>query len=106
MCWQRKKSLLFTTASGKYRAAKIGSFGVAACGLLNYVRLLHNDLVGESINVAIVSVAGLIKSQNQDSQKFPEGIPVLEAEEVAELHWNVHLGNSALEVYAGDLDAC
>ena len=106
MLAKKKGSLLFTTAaSAQYPAAITGSFGVAAGGLLNYVRLLHNDLANENIKVAIVSVAGLIKSQDGNSQNFPPGIPVLEAGEVAELHWQAHLGNSAVEVYAGDIAA-
>ena len=56
MIARRRGSLLFTTAPSAERPMQMtGSFGVAGGALLNYVRLLHDDLAADNIYVGVVS---------------------------------------------------
>jgi NADP-dependent 3-hydroxy acid dehydrogenase YdfG len=103
-------SLLFTTAaSAQYPTAVTASFGVAAGALLNYVRLLHKDLAPTGVYAGMVSIAGLVVPPGKDlaeaASDFPPGIPLLDAADVAELHWNLHSDRQSPEVFAGDIKA-
>jgi short-subunit dehydrogenase len=101
-------SLLFTTAaSAQHPAAITASFGVAAGALLNYVRLLHKGLSVSGIHVGLVSVAGLVVPPGIDpsSGDFPPGIPLIDADEIGNLHWDLHTKLQGPEVYAGDIEA-
>src|SRR5882757_9279851 len=58
MIARRHGSLLFTTAPSAERPMQMtGSFGVAGGALLNYVRLLHDDLAADNVYVGAVWAA-------------------------------------------------
>ncbi|MFG1350434.1 SDR family NAD(P)-dependent oxidoreductase [Xanthobacter autotrophicus] len=102
-------TLLFTTAASAQHPAPItGSFGIAAGALLNYVRLLNKDLAANGVHAGLVSVAGLVvppgKTAADNASDFPPGIPLVAAEDVAELHWRMHRDRDQVEVFAGDID--
>lgn len=100
-------SLLFTTAaSAQHPAAMTASFGIAAGALRNYVRLLHYDLSPVGLRAGLVSIAGVVvDAAGQTPPGFPPSIPKVFPADVADLHWAIHQGGQAAEVYCGDIDA-
>src|SRR5882757_1193736 len=109
MIARRHGSLLFTTAPSAERPMQMtGSFGVAGGALLNYVRLLHDDLAADNVYVGAVSVAGIVTHDQLDEQhlaNFPPGIPRVPAADVAELHWHLHTTHDRVLASAGNVDA-
>jgi short-subunit dehydrogenase len=110
MLKRKRGSILFTTASSAQHPATVtGSFGVAAGGLLNYARLLKKDLAVDGVHVGLVAIAGLVVPIGQSSagnaSDFPPGIPLVKAEDVAEQHWQLHLGQKEADVFVGDIEA-
>lgn len=106
MLSKKEGSLLFTTASSAQKpSATTASFGIAAGALLNYVRVLNNDLSAENIFVGIVSIGGLVYNTDEPDQEllkhFPPGTPVISSKEVAETHWKMHAEKSENEMIIG-----
>ena len=111
MLQQKNGSLLFTTASSAQKPLCItGSFGVASGALLNYARLLNKDLKSENIFAGIVLIAGTVFSGNELDREilkhFPEGMPFINAKDVAEAHWKMHSNREESEVIVGDMENC
>jgi NADP-dependent 3-hydroxy acid dehydrogenase YdfG len=108
MLAQRAGTLLFTTAaSAQYPVPMTASFGVAAGALLNYVRLLHQDLKAEGIHAGIVAIAGLVVRPGEDAGKYaghglPAGLPLLSPQDVAQAHWALHTGRDRVEAFVGN----
>ncbi len=110
MLERKQGSILFTTApSAQHPAVITGSFGVAAGGLLNYARLLKKDLAVDGVHVGLVAIAGLVvpigQSSADNASNFPPGIPLVKAEDVAEQHWQFHLGQKEADIFVGDIEA-
>jgi NADP-dependent 3-hydroxy acid dehydrogenase YdfG len=111
MLERRSGSLLFTTAPSATRPILMtASFGIAAGGLLNYVRLLHRDLSGDGVYAGIVSVAGVVVSgdpaeDDAHAADFPPGIPFVPAADIADLHWRLHAERNRVYADAGDDEA-
>lgn len=110
MIERKEGAILFTTAaSAQHPIAMTANFGVAAGALLNYARLLNKDLAADGIYAGIVSIAGLVVQRGQGEQqipsRFPPGMPLLTAEEVAELHWALQTKRDRAEAFAGDIEA-
>lgn len=110
MIERKAGAILFTTAaSAQHPIAMTANFGVAAGALLNYARLLHKDLAADGIYAGIVSIAGLVlppdQGEDRHSSRFPPGMPLMTAAEVAELHWELQVTRDRAEAFAGDIDA-
>ena len=94
-------ALLFTTAiSAKYPLTFTANFGVAVGALLNYARVLNQDLKPNGIHAGIVFIAGLIDV----GQEFPESLkamPKLAAMDVADAHWQHYEHRNAVEATVG-----
>lgn len=107
MLERNEGSILFTTASSAQNPVQItASFGVAAGALLNYVRLLNIDLAQDNIYAGIVSIGALVVSDDMPLKgAFPEGMPTIKAEEVADTHWRLHAKREAVEVILGNVEA-
>jgi len=109
MVKRKSGSLLFTTAvSAQHPLAVTASFGVAAGAFLNYVRLLHNDLMIDGVFAGIVSIAAVVvpgsDAEIEYAAQFPPGMPLIRAREVADLHWDLHIGRDRCEIFAGDTE--
>lgn len=106
MLEKKEGSILFTTASSAQHPIPLtGSFGVAAGALLNYTRLLNMDLAQDNIYAGIVCIGALVVSEGAPSVKgdFPDGMPTITAEEVAEMHWKLHKQRNTAEVILGNI---
>ncbi|WP_449436375.1 SDR family NAD(P)-dependent oxidoreductase [Pedobacter steynii] len=91
MLERKDGSILFTTASSAQNPVnRTASFGVAAGALLNYARLLNMDLKEDNIYAGIVSIGALVVGEGKHKGDFPEGMPTITADEVAEAHWKLH----------------
>jgi NAD(P)-dependent dehydrogenase (short-subunit alcohol dehydrogenase family) len=97
-------AILFTSAvSAQNPVAVTANFGIAAGGLLNYTRLLHNNLKAESIYAGIVSIAAFVSRDGQEMPAgFPPGLPVVSAQEVAAQHWQLYTERKGYEAIVGD----
>lgn len=103
MLSKKEGSLLFTTASSAQKPIPMtASFGIAAGALLNYVRVLNNDLSAENIFAGIVSIGGIVYNTDEPDPEilkfFPPGMPTVSSKEVAETHWKMHLEKRESEV--------
>ncbi|AKD57180.1 SDR family NAD(P)-dependent oxidoreductase [Spirosoma radiotolerans] len=96
-------SILFTTASAAQRPnVATASFGVAAGALLNYARLLHEDLRQDHIYVGIVSIGAIVVGEGLGSKgDFPAHMPTIHVDEVAQTHWNLHTKREVVEIIIG-----
>lgn len=106
---RKEGSIIITAAaSAQHPAAMTASYGVAAGGTLNYVRLLNKALSPEGIYAGMVSIAGLIVRQGEENGPpppgFPPGVPLVAAQDVADLIWDLHVRRDRVEAYAGDID--
>lgn len=105
--WQKRGSgaFLFTTAaSAQFPIVQTASFGVAAGALLNYVRVLNQGLAKDNIYAGIVSIAGLVVAKEQAGGLSQSGLPLLAADAIAELHWDLYTRRDRIEAIAGDLN--
>jgi NADP-dependent 3-hydroxy acid dehydrogenase YdfG len=97
--------LLFTTAaSAQYPVTFTASFGVAAGALLNYVRVLNQELTPKGIHAGIVSIAGLVVQEGDENRPNPKQLPLVTAQDIAEIHWNLYTKRDRAEVFAGDIN--
>lgn len=101
-------AILFTTAvSAQYPLNITASFGIAAGAQLNYARLLHNNLKAAHIYTGIVSIAAMVVADGQAGEeiaaKFPPGLPVVTAEQVADQHWTLYTKRDKCEATVGDV---
>ncbi|GAB4042954.1 SDR family NAD(P)-dependent oxidoreductase [Spirosoma litoris] len=103
MLERKAGSILFTTASAAQRPnVSTASFGVAAGALLNYARLLHEDLDQDNIYVGIVSIGAIVVGEGIGSKgDFPADMPTIHADEVAQTHWNLHAKREVVEIIIG-----
>ncbi|MFF5383675.1 SDR family oxidoreductase [Pedobacter suwonensis] len=106
MLSKKEGSLLFTTASSAQKPTSMtASFGIAAGALLNYIRVLNNDLSAENIFAGIVSIGGLVYNTSEPDQEllkhFPQGMPAISSREVAETHWKMHSEKKENEMILG-----
>lgn len=103
MVERKSGSILFTTASAaQHPNFATASFGVAAGALLNYARLLNEDLATDNIYVAIVSIGAIVIGDGVGSKgNFPADTPTIHASEVAETHWNLHTKREGAEIIIG-----
>ncbi len=103
MVERKAGSILFTTASAAQRPnVATASFGVAAGALLNYARLLHEDLGQDNIYVGIVSIGAIVVGEGIGSKgDFPADMPTIHVEEVAQTHWNLHTKCEVSEIIIG-----
>lgn len=103
MLERKDGTILFTTAvSAQHPVPLTASFGVAAGALLNYVRLLNQELTKENVFVSIVSIAGILyvgdKPDPEFVNKFPAGVPLIPISKVAETYWRIHTERKEGEV--------
>lgn len=103
MLERKAGSILFTTASAaQYPNAATASFGVAAGALLNYARLLHEDLGQDNVYVGIVSIGAIVIGEGIGSKgDFPAGTPTIQVDEVAQTHWDLHTKREVVEIVIG-----
>ncbi|RRB07640.1 SDR family NAD(P)-dependent oxidoreductase [Larkinella rosea] len=103
MLERKTGSILFTTASAAQRPNfATASFGVAAGALLNYARLLHEDLGKDNVYVGIVSIGAIVVGEGIASKgDFPAGMLTIHVNEVAETHWNLHTKREVVEIIIG-----
>lgn len=103
MLERKAGSILFTTASAAQRPnVATASFGVAAGALLNYARLLHEDLEQDHIYVGIVLIGAIVVGEGIASKgDFPADTPTIHAKEVAETHWDLHAKREVVEIMIG-----
>jgi short-subunit dehydrogenase len=103
MVGRQSGSILFTTASAaQHPNYATASFGVAAGALLNYARLLNQDLARDNIYVGIVSIGAIVIGEGVGSKgDFPADTPTIHASEVAETHWNLHKKREVAEIIIG-----
>jgi NADP-dependent 3-hydroxy acid dehydrogenase YdfG len=106
MLERKDGALLFTTAaSAQHPVPFTASFGVAAGALLNYARLLNQDLAKDGIYAGIVSVAGLAIKPGQDAALAGRGLPTMTSQDVADQHWDLYTKRDRAETFAGDIKA-
>ncbi|GAB3953543.1 SDR family NAD(P)-dependent oxidoreductase [Spirosoma harenae] len=103
MLERKSGSILFTTASAAQRPnVATASFGVAAGALLNYARLLHEDLGQDNIYVGIVSIGAIVIGEGIGSKgDFPEDMPTIHVDKVAQTHWDLHTKREIAEIIIG-----
>ncbi|GAB3751464.1 SDR family NAD(P)-dependent oxidoreductase [Spirosoma pomorum] len=103
MLERRAGSIMFTTASAAQRPnVATASFGVAARALLNYARLLHEDLGQDNIYVGIVSIGAIVVGEGIGSKgDFPADMPTIQVEEVAQTRWDLHTEREVVEIIIG-----
>ncbi|GAB3989499.1 SDR family NAD(P)-dependent oxidoreductase [Spirosoma daeguense] len=103
MVKRKAGSILFTTASAAQRPnVATASFGVAAGALLNYARLLHEDLGQDNIYVGIVSIGAIVVGEGIGSKgDFPADMPTIHVDEVAQTHWYLHTRREVVEIIIG-----
>ncbi len=103
MVERKSGSILFTTASAAQRPnIATASFGVAAGALLNYARLLHEDLGQDNIYVGIVSIGAIVVGEGLGSKgDFPADMPTIHVDEVAQTHWDLHTKREVVEIIIG-----
>ncbi|RLJ72488.1 hypothetical protein, partial [Pedobacter alluvionis] len=94
-----------TASSAQKPTSMTASFGIAAGALLNYIRVLNNDLSAENIFAGIVSIGGLVYNTGEPDQEllkhFPQGTPAISSREVAETHWKMHFEKKENEIILG-----
>lgn len=107
MLERKDGGILFTTAaSAQYPVTFTASFGVAAGATLNYARVLNEDLAVDGVYAGIVSVAGLVVQEGQHDDAFSgRGLPVVTAQAVAQIHWDLYTRRDKIEAFAGDIEA-
>jgi short-subunit dehydrogenase len=107
MLERKEGSILFTTAaSAQYPNYITASFGVAAGALLNYARLLNMDLAQNNIYTGIVSIGAIVVGDDIPAKgEFPEGLPTIKVEEVADAHWRLHEKRDVVEIILGDVES-
>lgn len=103
MVERKSGSILFTTASAaQHPNFATASFGVAAGALLNYARLLNEDLGQDNIYVGIVAIGAIVIGEGIGSKgDFPADTPTIHVDEVAETHWNLHTKREVVEIIIG-----
>ncbi|WP_134091090.1 SDR family oxidoreductase [Olivibacter sp. XZL3] len=100
---KRNGAILFTTAvSALYPVTFTASIGVAIGALLNYARVLHQDLKTDGIYAGIVMVAGWVVEKGQEHQDKGDGISLVFPEDVAEKHWQLFNERNTIEAIVGD----
>jgi short-subunit dehydrogenase len=105
MLERKSGALLFTTAaSSLYPVSFTASFGVAAGAARNYARVLYQDLKADGIYAGIVSIAGLVVERGQENAPSPTGLPLVVAQDVADLHWQLFTQRDQPEAIAGDIE--
>lgn len=109
MLARKSGSILFTSAASAQRPLIMTSaFGVAAGGLLNYVRILNRDVSTDGVFAGFVAIAGIVVASGQDesgvASHFPPEVPRIKAEDIAELHWRLHVERKDCEAIIGDVD--
>lgn len=102
---RKDAAILFTTAaSAQYPVTFTASFGVAAGATLNYARVLHQELAPEGIYVGIVSIAGLVVPPGEEHGRAGNGLSLMTAASVADLHWDLYTRRDRIEAIIGDTD--
>ncbi len=109
MLKRKEGSLLFTAAASAQKpVCMTASAGIAMGAQLNYVRVLNKDLASENIFAGIISVAGIISKEGQDSsddkKHFPKGVSIISSKDIAEAHWQMHINRHEYEIIFGDMD--
>lgn len=100
---KKSGAFLFTTAvSALYPVTFTANVGVAIGGLLNYSRLLFQDLKADGIYAGIVMVAGWVVEKGQEHPEREDGISLVFAEDVAEQHWQLFNERHSPEAIVGD----
>lgn len=106
MLQRRSGAVLFTTAaSAQFPVTFTASFGVAAGAVLNYARVLYQDLKPDGIYAGLVAIAGLVVQRGEEHQPSPSGLPLVAAQDVADAHWRLYQERDTAETIVGDLDA-
>lgn len=109
MVAQKSGTILFTSAASAQRPLILTApFGVAAGALLNYVRILNRDVAADGVFAGIVAIAGLVVPSGHDDAPnaayFPPEVPRIKAEEIADLHWRLHIERNNCEATIGNVD--
>jgi NAD(P)-dependent dehydrogenase (short-subunit alcohol dehydrogenase family) len=105
MLARKSGSLLFTTAPSAQRPLVVtASYGLAAGALINYVRLLHKDLKDEGIYAGAVAIAAFVTPVGQAPDPARAAFPTVAAEEVGELHFQLHEARGDCEATIGDVE--
>lgn len=100
---RKSGAILFTTAvSALYPVTFTANIGVVIGGLLNYSRLLFQDLKADGIYTGIVMVAGWVVEKGQGHEDKGDGISLVFAEDVAQRHWQLYNERNAPEAIVGD----
>ncbi|MBB5684837.1 SDR family NAD(P)-dependent oxidoreductase [Sphingobium boeckii] len=104
MIERKSGSLLFTgPASAQYPVAMTGSACVAAGSELNYAKVLNQELSGDGIYAGFVSICGWVIQKGDENGTHPSGLPLVAAQDVADIHWDLHVKRDRVEAFAGDL---
>lgn len=100
---RRSGALLFTTAvSALYPVTFTANIGVVIGALLNYARVLFQDLKADGIYTGIVMVAGWVVEKGQKHEDKGDGISLVSPEDVAEQHWQLFTERNTPEAIVGD----
>jgi hypothetical protein len=103
MLEKKAGTILFTTGlTAAYPLAMASRTSVATGALLNYVRVLNEDLKDENIYAGIVLIAGnVLAHEDRSAEPHSFLLPVF-PEEVADKHWQLYSKRQEIELIAGD----
>lgn len=102
---RKSGAILFTTAiSALYPVSFTANLGIVMGALLNYSRVLFQDLKQEGIYSGVAMVAGWVVEKGKESEDRSDGISLVYPDDVAEAHWKLYSERSTPEAIVGDPD--